>query len=142
SKDDLTFLLSFSSKGCDLRITGADRDNVFLLFSDLRDYIHNEVAVVRGLARSSAKAIGLALMILFMSGFVFLTFYRLGSSHLDEPRVKEILASPDNATKLNFLITDRMKGDPSAKKQIWWMLGLFLIFPLVSTGAMQSIVRY
>jgi len=44
----LHFRLSFSYKeGCELRISADDRDRVFLLFSDLRDYIQNEVTVTR-----------------------------------------------------------------------------------------------
>ncbi|MFZ0797905.1 MAG: hypothetical protein WAM98_08960, partial [Terriglobales bacterium] len=119
NKDELSFSLSFSKKGCDLRITGADRDNVFLLFSDIRDYIQNEVAVVRGVTRAAAKTISLLLMTTLMMIFLYSTVYQQASSHLGEAQVKEALASPDVATKLNFLITDRMKGDPSGRK-LWW----------------------
>src|SRR5687767_6503838 len=37
-KDELSFELTFSKDGAFLKIVGADRDKVFLLFSDIRDY--------------------------------------------------------------------------------------------------------
>jgi hypothetical protein len=101
SKNDLVFLLSFSAKGCDLRITGADRDNVFLVFSDVRDYVHNEVAVVRGLTRTSVRTVGSVLLTAFMMAFLFSMLYNLGSSHLGDPQVKrfwQVLISQQRST--------------------------------------------
>ncbi len=42
-KDVFEFKLSFSEDGTFLKMVGNDRDDVFLLFSDLREYMENEI---------------------------------------------------------------------------------------------------
>ena len=56
--DVLDFELSFSGKRPSLRIVGDDRDAVFLLFSDVREYMTNEVLAGRGTDRDTWRFTG------------------------------------------------------------------------------------
>ena len=114
-RDDLRFLLSFSDKeGCELRIAADERDRVFLLFSDLRDYIQNEVTVTRRIdrdtARFTAMAASLAFIMLVGVGLVYAV------SHVEPDRVRQALDSPDITKKLNFIIEERVRPPR------WWAL--------------------
>ncbi len=139
SPRDMHFMLSFSGKrGCDLRIASDDRDRVFLLFSDLRDYIQHEVTVTRKLDRDTFRFVGLLLsMILLLSAAAAM----LSFDHPSPEGVKHALSSTEIATKLDFLIQQRTTQSPSAKTIGGLALGVTLSFVSLF-GGLSPILRF
>jgi len=138
-KDNLSFLLSFSDKeGCELRIAADNRDRVFLLFSDLRDYIQNEVTITRTIDKDTSRFLGmiisLLLLVITMLGLVYFT------THFEPELVKQVLKSPDISTKLNFLIEERVRT-PTVKVMTFIGLGFILSFSAVF-GSATAVVRF
>jgi hypothetical protein len=105
----LTFQLIFTSKGCELRITGSERDEVFLLFTDLRDYIQHEVSNVRkGPSNQTVRTISNICMMIFM----MVAFWRIAVHGKHDPAaIKQVVSVSDLRTKLDFLIQDLEKRD-------------------------------
>lgn len=137
-KDELVFLLSFSDKGCDLRITGADRDTVFLLFSDVRDYVQNEIMVATAPQPKSVRGISSILLLGFMLLVMFFTFYRMGES---EEHVKQALQSSDMAVKVNFLIARSHRDDSMGRGLGLWVLPGILVVSLITLGFTEKLLK-
>jgi multisubunit Na+/H+ antiporter MnhB subunit len=113
----LKLFLLFSSAGCELRIVGDDRDEVFLLFSDLRDYIGNEVV---NRERIFSPGIRTVMVVLVMLTTTVLAAWMLSRFRTDPQVVGKAMASSDVGEKLNYLIDNTRKSDPG-------QLGLGLI---------------
>lgn len=75
-KDTLDLKLTFDVKGTRLTIIGDDRDEGFLLFSDIRDYIQTEVAVVRAFTKDSGVLGSAIVMMLVMLSLFGPLLYR------------------------------------------------------------------
>ena len=101
--DKLSLELDFDCDGTTLRIEGTDRDNVYLLFSDLREYLENEVNTVRHypLARRLFTTFFLLITMILISAFAFDLYT---TPRLDRNDVEKILEMEDVHEKLNFLI--------------------------------------
>ena len=134
-KDIFEFKLSFSKKGVIVEITGNDRDAVFLLFSDLREYVRNEVLVRRVLSRDAALAVGLSVMLLVMIGFIYYSMRHMKS---DPPLVSKTLATSDLAEKLNFLIEERGRTS-FGLREIGWFAAIILTPVLTFSGAIEAV---
>lgn len=107
--ENFKFSLVFSAKGIELNIEGKDRDEVFLLLSDLRDFIGNEVAIGRVL---SSKVEGIFVVVSFFGLLVVFMFLSFFISSFDPQNnasrvvlsFEPVLQSSDIQAKLNFLI--------------------------------------
>lgn len=110
-KDRLKFAVTFSGGGVTLLMEGADRDDVFLLFSDLKDYLENEVAT-RGLLSNRVSRVLPTLLLLGFIGFLLLIGYIFGDNPTKELR-NVTLQSTDVVEKLDYLIKYRSVGGSS-----------------------------
>lgn len=133
--DVFDFKLSFSKNGLVAEITGDDRDAVYLLFSDLREYIQNEVLVGRSMSRDSTRTMGLVVMFLITMGIMYSTFSR--SMVSDADLVTQLLATDNINDKLNFLIEEKKRTSPGMDTMAWFGL-LMLAAVLGPTGALQA----
>lgn len=104
--DKLDLELDFDRDGTNLRIEGTDRDNVYLLFSDLREYLENEVNTVRHypLAKRLLPSFFLLFSIIIASAFLYDLY---STPRIDRFDVESILRTEDAHEKLNFLIEER-----------------------------------
>jgi len=138
-KGDLRFILSFSDKeGCELRIAAEDRDRVFLLFSDLRDYIQNEVTVTRTLDKETSRFLGMLISMGLLIFALLTILYFI--QHFEPEPLKQVLKNPDIATKLNFLIEQRGRT-PSLKVMI--LIGCAFAFSFGALfGSVGAVVRF
>ena len=128
-KGDFDFKLNFSKKGVTVEIVGDDRDAVFLLCSDLREYIRNEVLAGHLLSRNTALTMGLFFVLSLLMAF----FYNLSMSTQPAPDlVAKALATDNLAEKLNFLIEERIQKNFSWR-QFGWFPALFLV-PIFGTS--------
>jgi hypothetical protein len=54
--DDFDLNLDFGSEGTKLHIEGKERDVVYLIFSELKQYIANEVTVIKPFIGTKSKS--------------------------------------------------------------------------------------
>lgn len=125
-KDIFDFEMVFSKSGLNITITGDDRDSVYLLFSDLREYIKNEVLTRKTIDRDSARLLN---MMLLMISTVGVLLYSLTNNFYDEKPLDTILKSQNIIEKLNYLIEVRK---PKVEKYNIYMLIGIMAFMLLS----------
>lgn len=133
--DTFEFTLSFSNRKPTLRIVGDDRDAVFLLFSDLKEYVTNEILASISISRDVERFVlpfGLTLMMIVM-------FLVLGFSEMDGADFSFAVASQDPVVKLNFLIEDRRQSKESASYAK--LMPLLLILPVLLSFTIAPLAR-
>lgn len=134
----LDFSFTFSD-GASLYITGNDRDAVFLLFSDLREYMNNEVLIVPPLSKETTDRIS----VMIMAAGVLFMFYVFYSTIVgkDPALLKAALDSTEVNEKLDFLIKN---GEaPIQGRFIFWVpVAMFIAFaiPLDLIGKVRSFI--
>lgn len=128
---DFDLNLIFNDDGkTDLTISGSDRDRVFLLFSDLREYIDNEVCTIRlwieNIGSNSFFMI-LSLIYIFIPSLLLIAIRKYGSS----PEIVEsVLMSNSVSEKVNYLIERdiRLFRIFSEGQLSILLIGFFIIF--------------
>ena len=97
--------LSFSAQGTHLEIEGDERDKVFVLFSDVREYLTEEVNKGFYLSKQAKQILAGAMMFAFLATFLSFMAAEERSSHLTNTELKRVTASRDVAAKLDALLT-------------------------------------
>lgn len=138
AKDSIDFHLIFSAKQVTLSITGDDRDSVFLLFSDIREYVNNEVLSGRPLSRDVSRILGLGIMFFGMMGLLWSTMSTLEPN---KEAAMAALASPDVGEKLNFILLDRISKMPGSSMGAWLAVMLLSFFVSLSS-VIESLWRF
>jgi hypothetical protein len=103
--------LDFDEKATNLQIEGDIRDDVFLVFSDLKQYLTNEVCTRR--SPFSSKKVAQLLFALPVT-LLFAWIYIRGSvTKVDvvDISAESVLKSQDLAAKLNYLIVQQSKSE-------------------------------
>ncbi len=126
--EQLDFKFTFSD-GASVYITGNDRDSVFLIYSDLREYMKNEVLTKPPLSDKSARILGMLLLVAVMSVFMYTILSAIADK--DPSLMKAALDSQDVNQKLDFLIKDRK--EPLQGKSAYWLI-LVMIIPILATS--------
>lgn len=108
--------------GVELNIEGAERDPVFLIFSELKAYIDQGVMSRRWLGDSPLqwRLISMLLIMLFAVTAMVLT----ATWNRDPEQANAALASADLAAKLNFLIS---RGQSASSVANWVFGGFFAL---------------
>jgi hypothetical protein len=112
-EDDFMVWLDFNKDdGVNLRLNGKDRDQVFLLFSDVKSYIEAEVAKAWKLHRDWVRlAVVMTMMLVLLSAFTYLI-----SPDGKINDLSRAIASTDVQVKLNALLAERVRlSNVSAK---------------------------
>jgi flagellar basal body-associated protein FliL len=122
-------LLVFGKDGTKLEIEGEDRDQVFLLFSDIKEYLNAEVNTRW---KASERIISLSLMVLTLFALT-IVFYFTTSKGYDEEGAKSAMQSTDIASKLNFIIQNQLQKDHSSS--------IGLVFPLLMLVMLATLTR-
>ncbi|MFH0771100.1 MAG: hypothetical protein V1933_00575 [Candidatus Omnitrophota bacterium] len=129
--ESLDFELDFDEKGVSIRIEGKERDFVFLLYSDLKEFIQNEVATVRKI--NSLKTTSDMALILVAATFLMISIL------MKVPKIPaKILESSDIHEKLNFLI--QRPGSPEPKSLLYMAPIVFLL--LLSPSLLRRLFNY
>lgn len=118
-----TFRLTFSKERVFVLIIGNDRDAVFLLFSDLREYVRSEILAGRKPARDTARLVSLCIIAIVMIEY-FIKF--LHGMTVDPSLVSRALSTNDLADKLNFLI-QRLGESPPGFYALPWLLAVAFV---------------
>lgn len=138
--DTISASILFSGKiGGTIRIKGEDRDNVFLLSSELKEYISNEVTIIK-------KWSLLEFRLLMPLVFIFSSLFVLYSASVFKPVVssslKEILESPDLNLKLNYLIERYATSNQIASPVAMVLITFTLIIVIIGSLPYERILNY
>lgn len=125
--DSINIMLKFDAKeGAELIINGEDRDQVFLIASDLKEYIQKEVChISNGIFNKKFVMLGTALMLA-----MFLVILKLVAPQAPDATLEQILASSDSNLKLNHLIslmTNRQTTDDRVQIVTFFPILLMLL---------------
>jgi hypothetical protein len=101
TEDVIFFILRFSSSGTSLHIVGDDRDAVFLIFSDIREYLQTSVLSGTPVSRDTIRLVTIAIMFVAMVGFLWSL---ISSVKPDTSGAAEVLSSNNITEKVNYLI--------------------------------------
>lgn len=146
-KSNLELLLYFDDSGVSLIIDGNDRDNVFLLNSELKEYISNEVSNQKIIGSNFESYIfGLGFLIFFVIFFSAL-FYGIvpSSSNIENDVIKNVLESNNTNEKLNLLIQTMYKENRKIdENKILHFIPFFLIpfMMLFYPGKVRNSISY
>jgi hypothetical protein len=135
--DFLELQLYFGKDGIKLNIEGEDRDTVFLLFSDLKQYLNAEVDVTPNLQSPEARYWVIFGVILFFS--LILTIGTTKTPTISSEKVSQLLESQDVIEKLNFLIQQQISQQPVQTSDAVTTLTpvgivIVILYPLVFIG--------
>ncbi len=128
----LEFNMSFSEEGVSLYITGEDRDTVFLLLSEIREYAKNDLLRRPPLTERAIKNAGIVL-VLITTAFMVIT---VGTHNFqtDSTALKEILETSNVNDKLNFLITERHEKNAPTSAFRYVFIAMFTTILLLLTA--------
>lgn len=117
--DAMVFALSFSEDGVILKIEGTNRDNIFLMYSDLKTYIENDVTTCGRIFGRNSLFYPLYSMFTVMLVIIAVMFI-----FYSEPKnIKaEALKSSEIITKLNYLIN----SGEDTRKFVPWFFGTII----------------
>ncbi|MDD5692538.1 MAG: hypothetical protein PHP10_05110 [Candidatus Omnitrophica bacterium] len=132
-EENILFELDFEEQ-VKLKLEGKSRDFIFLLYSDLKEFIHNEIATVRKISIvKQGKDIGFLLAMLVFTIFTFWTTF--GNSS------KSIIESTDVINKLNYLITRQDFASGSNRKTLF-LLPVALIIAIFVPLLLQKAIDF
>jgi len=103
SEKPVMFSLRFDKAGTSLEIDGDDRDVVFVLFSDVREYLREEVNRAVSIPRNATRLLFMLVTILAMVWLLWWMYSRLGT-FTDTAAAIAALRTVDVAAKLDYLI--------------------------------------
>lgn len=99
-----------TNKRSGLYIQGEDRDLVYLLYSDLRQYLIHEVNVCRYLSGFALRVTATSVLFLSAVTSIVAYFVNLVASQIQSPEiVKSVLESQSVIDKLNYLISKNLE---------------------------------
>ena len=135
---DITFKQIFSvENGVSIRIEGDNRDTIFLLFTDLREYIKNDVAKCINITKDFSRNFSMIVLFLLMLGMMGSQFIREKSQLTS---AESILNSTEIVEKLNFLVQDRLSNNP--KGMLGWTMGMIVMMLIMITNLLNNLVNY
>lgn len=142
SKDELLNLsVIFNDKsGASLKVTGEDRDNVFLLSSELKEYISKEVTTLKKWGVLEPRTM-MSIMLLSMMVFIC---YQLTTeaAKISEESIKPLLTSTDVNEKLNFLIESKYNSSGMSSTTILPMFLLLGFFITITTLPITKLIDF
>lgn len=119
-----------AEEGAQFTVTGEDRDDVYLLSSELKEYIQKEVAKISSFAFANTKTILLTYIIILTSLLLY-SFKSLDAS-LDSEKLDEILLSDNINEKLNYIIGSRaIKPNISSAMTYMAALPILLVVSII-----------
>ncbi|MEQ9941074.1 hypothetical protein ABRP58_03290 [Pectobacterium aroidearum] len=126
--DELIVIIQFNDKsGASINVTGDDRDNVFLLSSELRDYIKKEVANHIKWLDVATKKIMIISMVMFL---IYVTYLFSTIAQYSSEQIQEIINNGSESEKLNFLINKDYVGSSFIAKFTFVMATMIFVFIL------------
>lgn len=141
TSDNLFLEISFSNKyGCGLKISGEDRDNVFLLYSELKDYIAKEVSNLKNLSWLRSRFF----LPIFMFAFIlYMTYLFWGLKQTSAETINQLIETTDLNKKINYLIVKANERDSLTPPlmPMFAFMGVAVITPLLPVSKFINYLR-
>lgn len=125
--DIINFNLCFE-KGEDtsLKITGDNRDKIYLLYNEIKTYVEKEVTTVKTFLKYDIlKGICYIVSILSLLGCMLLMMSSLFHNRVE--KAKEVLDSSDLAIKLNYLIEQQVSASNDVEEYMYTFIPIAVI---------------
>lgn len=140
-EEEFNFNLAFSKDGAELEITGTDRDEIYLLYSDLREYVNNEIAIRPKFFTKAPRNITMSIMFLLMIGMVSHMMFNVKKMEsVKDPLIDKLLQSQNIHEKLNYILYH--KPNTSSLDMFGWMIALLILMFFLLTGLFEKACRY
>lgn len=121
--DSLDIGLEFDvNNGAEMTIEGEDRDTVYLISSELREYIEKEVACIQNFQWLMSTP---TIFLIFIGIFIAMTMFQ-HSTPLGDQELKTLLDGTDTNEKLNYLINAATRTESLTRNSF------FVFFPIVA----------
>lgn len=139
---DPYLLLSFGGDGARIEINGTNRDSVYVLFSDLREYMKEEVAIAISHIRELTQAIMGTMVVAFITWFTIYWTVTSRETGIAASELARAIHAQDDTTKLNYLVramaaTSHRPKPPTAALATGVLILLVLLFDVP-----ERVVRY
>lgn len=118
---NLELIVDINPKDSLLQIEGESRDLIFVLFSDLRDYLNKEVFTIWS-NKIDKRYIRLLIPIFLISLLSYTMFRFIDSNNIDKPELIKIINNDDILPKINFLLQERLNLPTESYEFLKWML--------------------
>lgn len=141
SKDDaLNLSVIFNEKsGASIKVIGDDRDNVFLLSSELKEYISKEVTTLKKWFIFNSKIMMSTMLLSFLA---FFCYQITDVASINEESIKPLLAGADINEKLNFLIERQYRSSGISSTTIVPMFLFTGLFVALTTFPMTKLMDF
>ncbi|MGE6790618.1 hypothetical protein ACQKFS_01115 [Pseudomonas guineae] len=129
--DDFSMRLTFDKEDkVTLQIEAEDKDQAYLIFSDIKEYLFTEVLKFRSFKFSSALSANVMFPVFMMAMFVIM-FSLIGRGAMSSDQFQTLISSGSIDAKLNYLLTQSRKNADTTN--IWPLLGglgafMFFVF--------------
>jgi len=140
--EDFDLSLEFNEKGTLLQINGSNRDDVFLLFSELKEYLSNEVCSKGLTSKFILDAIPALAFIILLGVIVIDVLIDMGTPKFDEQLVSNLMQSNEINEKINFLIQFETKSNDTRPNIVIISLLPFLLIGIVFRESLTKFVLY
>jgi hypothetical protein len=139
---DPYLLLSFASDGVRLEIHGGDRDTIFVLFSDLREYMTEEVTTAIPHVREFTQVIASVLVVAFMVWFTVYLTVRSRDNGMAISDLSAAIRAHDDTTKLNYLVRAVAASNRQPRPPIAALATGVLILLILLVDAPERLLRF
>lgn len=111
-------------------MVGDDRDRVYLMFSDLREYIQSEINVGFQFTKDTRRVLGMLIPLVAMIAFPFAMMWNLKFPKPEPAHVKQVMADTNIVAKLDYLVerTLDMKDNPFLKT---FIVAFAIVMPVI-----------
>lgn len=134
--------LKFNENGTNLQINGSNRDDVFLLFSELKEYLSNEVCTKKVTSKFISDTIP-TLFLFFIVGMFFIrVLIDIRTPNIDGYLVSNLLQSNDINEKINFLIQSEAKSNNSTTDILFIIAMSVLLLPMFFRESFSKFILY
>jgi len=138
---EFEFELTFSDEGTTLELNGEDRDQVYLLLSDLREYLKNEVNTCLLISRQTHMSLSLILPLVLVAVVGVLTLWKITESP-SQADIQRALDSGQVGEKLDLLVQQlRRPGEHFSLLAVWFG-SMPLMALLMFSGAIRRIIVF
>ncbi len=136
--NSLNIILAFDAeKGVEMTVEGEDRDTVYLISSELREYIEKEVAFIYNINKLTVPK----LIPFYFVVVMVIVMFVLKSTMPEQPNVETLLNSSDLNEKLNYLISFASKAKVMDRTYYVPIL-IPILFMLCILFPIEKLMRY
>lgn len=134
--------LEFNKNGTNLQINGSNRDDVFLLFSELKEYLSNEVCTKKVTSKFISDTIPTLFITILVGSLIIKMLIDTRTPNIDGYLVSNLLQSNDINEKINFLIQSEAKSNNTKSDTLFVIAMSFLLLLMFFRESFTKFILY